>query len=193
MLTLPILPSCLMLVMAITLDALPPKHYAGPAYSEVIDSHQPSLNVVTNMQRTWLKYLLAKARSQNKGMADYLDSAHPAGPVDSDYFDSAHQADLVDSDYFGSAHPAAADSAKSDYLDSTHPAGPAHTDSTHRLDTAIPRKRFTEYGLPYFKYKRNNGVWIWMPAQGYVSVPKDQQAINDNDPNKQGKIMRYGK
>jgi len=57
-------------------------------------------------------------------------------------------------------------------------------------------KRFTSFGMPYIKYrvdKRNNGVWIWMPAQGYVSVPKQQQSLTEDASSKQGKIMRYGK
>ena len=58
----------------------------------------------------------------------------------------------------------------------------------------IPQKRFTDLSMPYVKYKvdkRNNGVWIWMPAQGYVSVPH-QQEEGDNALGKPGKIMRYG-
>ena len=54
-------------------------------------------------------------------------------------------------------------------------------------------KRYSDFAMPYIKYKRNNGIWIWMPAQGYVSVPKDQQALDSADAAKQGKIMRYGK
>ena len=62
--------------------------------------------------------------------------------------------------------------------------------------TASAEKRFTEFSMPYFKYrqdKRNDGIWIWMPAQGYVSVPKQQQAIENDANGKPGKIMRYGK
>ena len=57
------------------------------------------------------------------------------------------------------------------------------------------KRRFTDFNMPYMKYKvdkRNNGIWIWMPAQGYVSVPH-QTEDQDNALNKQGKIMRYGK
>jgi hypothetical protein len=53
-------------------------------------------------------------------------------------------------------------------------------------------KRFSDF-MPYIKSKKNNGIWIWMPAQGYVSVPKDQQALENAEAAKQGKIMRYGK
>ncbi len=56
-------------------------------------------------------------------------------------------------------------------------------------------KRFTDFSMPYMKYKvdkRGDGVWIWMPAQGYVSVPH-QQEEGENSLAKQGKIMRYGK
>jgi hypothetical protein len=59
-----------------------------------------------------------------------------------------------------------------------------------------PHKRFSEFSVPYLKYrhdKRNDGIWIWMPAQGYVSVPKQQQTIEDPLNGKPGKIMRYGK
>lgn len=41
--------------------------------------------------------------------------------------------------------------------------------------------------------KRNNGAWVWMPAQGYVSLPKNQQTADANANGKHGKIMRYGK
>lgn len=42
--------------------------------------------------------------------------------------------------------------------------------------------------------KRNNGAWVWMPAQGYVSLPKNQQAVDAaGSSGKHGKIMRYGK
>nr|QUP52024.1 NKY-2 [Urechis unicinctus] len=63
---------------------------------------------------------------------------------------------------------------------------------------STPVKRFSDFSVPYFKYrqdkdKRNDGIWIWMPAQGYVSVPKQQQAIGDEASGKPGKIMRYGK
>ncbi len=57
------------------------------------------------------------------------------------------------------------------------------------------KRRFTDFNTPYMKYKvdkRNDGIWIWMPAQGYVSVP-NQAEDQENALNKQGKIMRYGK
>ena len=56
-------------------------------------------------------------------------------------------------------------------------------------------KRFTDFTTPYLQYKldkRNNGIWIWMPAQGYVSVPRQEEA-SENDISKPGKIMRYGR
>lgn len=56
-------------------------------------------------------------------------------------------------------------------------------------------KRMSDFTAPYMKYrqdKRNNGVWIWMPAQGYVSVPHQQEDRGDAL-TKPGKIMRYGK
>lgn len=66
----------------------------------------------------------------------------------------------------------------------------------HAPSASSVHKRFTEFSVPYFKYrqdKRNDGIWIWMPAQGYVSVPKQQQAVDDLANGKGGKIMRYGK
>ena len=70
------------------------------------------------------------------------------------------------------------------------------TEEEPQPHNGAPQKRFSSFGMPYIKYrvdKRNNGVWIWMPAQGYVSVPKQQQALSVDASAKQGKIMRYGK
>lgn len=66
----------------------------------------------------------------------------------------------------------------------------SHPSST--FSGGSPAKRFSDF-MPYIKSKKNNGIWIWMPAQGYVSVPKDQQALENAEAAKQGKIMRYGK
>jgi len=41
--------------------------------------------------------------------------------------------------------------------------------------------------------RSGNGAWIWMPAQGYVSVSKNQQAAGGDVSGKHGRIMRYGK
>jgi len=41
--------------------------------------------------------------------------------------------------------------------------------------------------------RTGNGAWIWMPAQGYVSVSKNQQASAGDVSGKHGRIMRYGK
>jgi len=41
--------------------------------------------------------------------------------------------------------------------------------------------------------RSGNGAWIWMPAQGYVSVSKNQQASAGDAGGKHGRIMRYGK
>ncbi len=70
--------------------------------------------------------------------------------------------------------------------------------SQHKLQPAAQEKRFTGMGMPYVKYqsgKRNNGIWIWMPAQGYVSVPQQQHALTAASENSEnpGKVMRYGK
>ena len=49
-------------------------------------------------------------------------------------------------------------------------------------------------GLPPVVVKRSgNGAWIWMPAQGYVSVSKSHQATAGDVSGKHGRIMRYGK
>jgi len=38
-----------------------------------------------------------------------------------------------------------------------------------------------------------NSGWIWMPAQGYVPLPKSQETSDgDGGSGKTGKIMRYG-
>lgn len=68
----------------------------------------------------------------------------------------------------------------------------------------IPERRSANYDVPMAvldqrptrqaAQKRNgNGIWIWMPAQGYVSVPKHQQGLQGADGEKPGKIMRYGR
>ena len=41
--------------------------------------------------------------------------------------------------------------------------------------------------------RSGNGAWIWMPAQGYVSVSKNQQTSAGDAGGKHGRIMRYGK
>lgn len=72
---------------------------------------------------------------------------------------------------------------------------PEHSTKNAMNSPVYQEKRFANLGLPYLKYhydKRNNGVWIWMPAQGYVSVPRKQQQAGAGD-GKSGKIMRYGK
>lgn len=38
---------------------------------------------------------------------------------------------------------------------------------------------------------KRNGFWIWMPAQGYVSVPSEQMAEGSNK-NGGGNVLRYG-
>ena len=48
-----------------------------------------------------------------------------------------------------------------------------------------------DYSLPV--KRTGNGAWIWMPAQGYVSVSKSQQASGGDVSGKHGRIMRYGK
>lgn len=38
---------------------------------------------------------------------------------------------------------------------------------------------------------KRNGFWIWMPAQGYVSVPSEQYAEGSKN-NGGGNVLRYG-
>lgn len=47
--------------------------------------------------------------------------------------------------------------------------------------------------LPVLVKRSGNGAWIWMPAQGYVSVSSQQQAAGGDVSGKHGRIMRYGK
>jgi len=54
-------------------------------------------------------------------------------------------------------------------------------DAEYSTDDIVPVKR------------SGNGAWIWMPAQGYVSVSKSQQASTGDVSGKHGRIMRYGK
>jgi len=41
--------------------------------------------------------------------------------------------------------------------------------------------------------RSGNGAWVWMPAQGYVSVSRNQQSSGGDVNSKHGRIMRYGK
>jgi len=46
---------------------------------------------------------------------------------------------------------------------------------------------------PVLVKRSGNGAWIWMPAQGYVSVSSQQRAAGGDVSGKHGRIMRYGK
>lgn len=62
---------------------------------------------------------------------------------------------------------------------------------THLLETSkvhSPTKKQTLRAA-----KRNRGMWIWMPSQGYVSVPKQMQSSVNTPVDKQAKIFRYGR
>ena len=39
---------------------------------------------------------------------------------------------------------------------------------------------------------KRNGFWIWMPAQGYVSVPQEEVAGGQSKGNGAGNVLRYG-
>lgn len=42
------------------------------------------------------------------------------------------------------------------------------------------------------KRNRYDGFWIWMPAQGYVSVPQEEAAGGASKGNGAGNVLRYG-
>jgi len=41
--------------------------------------------------------------------------------------------------------------------------------------------------------KRDDGYWIWMPAHGYMSVPRDEVAAASGDKDSVGNLLRYGR
>jgi len=41
--------------------------------------------------------------------------------------------------------------------------------------------------------KRDDGYWIWMPAHGYMSVPRDEVAASSGDKDSMGNLLRYGR
>lgn len=41
--------------------------------------------------------------------------------------------------------------------------------------------------------KRDDGYWIWMPAHGYMSVPRDEVPASSGDKDSMGNLLRYGK
>ncbi|KAL8587222.1 hypothetical protein ACOMHN_013306 [Nucella lapillus] len=41
--------------------------------------------------------------------------------------------------------------------------------------------------------KRDDGYWIWMPAHGYMSVPRDEVASSSGDKDSMGNLLRYGR
>jgi hypothetical protein len=68
----------------------------------------------------------------------------------------------------------------------------------HKLQPSSVDKRFDVMAMPYLKYhnsKRNNGIWIWTPSHGYVSVPQQQHSLAPTRDGSEspGKVMRYGK
>lgn len=41
--------------------------------------------------------------------------------------------------------------------------------------------------------KRDDGYWIWMPAHGYMSVPRDEVVSSSGDKDGMGNLLRYGR
>ena len=39
--------------------------------------------------------------------------------------------------------------------------------------------------------KRDDGYWIWMPAHGYMSVPRDEVVSSSGDKDGMGNLLRY--
>jgi hypothetical protein len=46
------------------------------------------------------------------------------------------------------------------------------------------------YGMRKMKKRTNDSVWLWVPSQGYVSVPVDEAGSSGAN---NGKLMRYGR
>ena len=108
--------------------------------------------------------------------------------VSPDY--SAQEVDDTDDYFLKDTPPIKSNNAEASWIE--HMLRPV---KTNKPDISA-MKRFSQNMYPHFDQdirKRNNGVWIWMPAQGYVSLPKDQQISENESQAKHGKIMRYGK
>lgn len=41
--------------------------------------------------------------------------------------------------------------------------------------------------------KRDDGYWIWMPAHGYISMPRDESSIQSGNRNSMDNLLRYGR
>ena len=41
--------------------------------------------------------------------------------------------------------------------------------------------------------KRDDSFWIWMPAHGYMSVPRDELVASSGDKDGMGNLLRYGR
>ncbi|KAK7089850.1 uncharacterized protein [Littorina saxatilis] len=39
----------------------------------------------------------------------------------------------------------------------------------------------------------DGGYWIWMPAHGYMSVPRDEVVSSSGDKDSMGNLLRYGR
>ena len=44
----------------------------------------------------------------------------------------------------------------------------------------------------YDEKTKRNGFWIWMPAQGYVSVPSEQLSEGSKNSGGNANVLRYG-
>jgi len=40
--------------------------------------------------------------------------------------------------------------------------------------------------------KRDDGYWIWMPAHGYMPIPRDEISANTGGSDNTGNLLRYG-
>ncbi|KAI0232438.1 hypothetical protein LSAT2_017261 [Lamellibrachia satsuma] len=78
------------------------------------------------------------------------------------------------------------------HLQDSYDKGPINFEwIMHLLENTKPHdvtKKFSPSAV-----KRNRGMWIWMPSQGYVSVTKQVQPPINKSVDKQAKIFRYGR
>ena len=71
------------------------------------------------------------------------------------------------------------------------------TNSRHRrhgLSLLSPPNMYQEKFAPFLHRtpSKRDGFWIWMPAQGYVSVPRQGQAGANGRGGANSNLLRYG-
>lgn len=68
---------------------------------------------------------------------------------------------------------------------------------TNRLSLLAPPYAYHHKLAPFLQQtaakRGEGGFWIWMPAQGYISVPKDDEGANAGANPSKGSILRYGR